>query len=67
MTVQQLIDGLRKYNPDLPVKFEVPAETSLRYNTMYDVENFNVHFKKVNRYLGSVMEPDFLILKDNSQ
>jgi hypothetical protein len=65
MTVKQLIAGLSVYNPDLPVKFEVPAETAGRHPTLYDVEYFDVRFKQ-KVYYAELMcaEPDFLILKD---
>jgi hypothetical protein len=69
MTVRQLIEGLLNYDNDLPVFFELPAGEvgPGRHPTWYAVENFNVHFKTVERFLGTHAEPDFLILKDNSR
>lgn len=47
MTVQQLIDGLKNYNPDLPVKFVVPPETWGRSATHYPINNFDVEYPEI--------------------
>ena len=42
MTVQQLIDGLQHYDPDIEVRYSVPAETGGRSDTHWSIEQFDV-------------------------
>jgi hypothetical protein len=68
MTVQQVIDGLKVYPPDLPVKFFIPWDPG-KPGARLSIDSFNVEYEGfAKRYeSGKWNEPIAILLQSNQK